>query len=335
VTEESRLLLAAHGRVPRVSVFGVLARWIGLSLWSSARAETLPTAPLAEGGEESAPSHRAGLRVVTVVLLVLAAAILALGFFVRRELSSAREILVANPEHLSLLESADRVERLASRSFFLRFYPGSAPRLRQAAARIRTGREALIEAARQRTLCAAAMDSLGLLGRLARGRGALAPLRRALDQVRVPYLQSTLTYRELQELIAAYAAERTPGTIAVKGTLAAAPPGHGLLLSAAGSGREGTVLAVVRQVGDRLEVALEPGMRVRLTDIESRGGSPEVVEDWEVAVESWNERGFAFPRSGSFFRVRLDPESEAPAPPIRPLSDAARDELAPLPAGVK
>jgi hypothetical protein len=342
VSRENPILIAGHGRLPRVSLFGLLARWVGISLWGWARPESLPVPPLFEetavgstAATAARPKGRTARRGAAWVLLVVAAAIFAAGWMTRSQLSATHELLVTNPEHLSLLESAARLEQTAGRSVFLKLQPGATQQLRQGAERIRAGRESLLAAARVHARGTAALDSLGLAGRMLRGREVVAPLRRELERIDMPFLRGTLTFRELEEQSAPYGKAETPGRFSVRGTLVAAPPGHGLLIVPVGAGGEAGPMATVRQTGDSFELALEPEGTLRLTDVASRGGTIEVVEDRQVPVAAWNERGFGFPKSGSFFRVRLDAKSEAVAPPLARLSDAARDELAPLPPDLR
>lgn len=296
----------------------------------------LPDGNLGATIPETAPASVVFLsrisRMLTTVALIGCVGSLVVGLSAQISLKKTRDALRGHPRHYSLPECALRLERAVEHGWWVRFYPGYPARAARVAAQIREGNMRLLLAAAAYDSCSALVNGLELPGRLLRSRPMLAALEEAL--ARVPdAMGRTLPFREMSEGLQPYLALDREGSMSVSGNLIAAPTGHGLLFALLDP--EGTVRwdsSLPARVGDRFSIPLRPQrMTLRLTDFEF---SPEnraarVVEDMELPVDHWGEGEILFPASHSTFRIRFSEQSVASAPPLPPLSEAARRELMP------
>jgi len=303
-------------RTPSVSLSGLAARAIGVGLWRAADPRTLPV----RTAHEAAPASAGSTRIIAVGLLVLAALVLAAGLHGLARTAEALETALVNRDHLSLLELAERLDREAA-SPLLAPLPGVPQGLRRSAASIRDGRDQLLAVAEAQARAATKAESLGLTGRLLRGRALVDPVAAALAGVRRPFHRGTLAYNEVAAQVTPYfVAPSWPVTL--QGRLVDAPSGHSLALSS-----PLTAETAPRRAGEQIVLTLRPGDRLHLTAFVLRGGTHEIVEDWEAPIELWDERRFSAPRSAETFSIRFEPASLALAPPLRPLSRPAQAEI--------
>lgn len=315
------------------SLFGVIERSIAVWLWESARPETLPVSPL-EGGltpirrEVGHPVFGRLTRAVSWTLLGMALIILALAAIEARQTSAIARHYQLSPGSMSLSSVADRIEGDLAASPVAWLYPDLEARGAKIAVRVRDGLVPLQRAAESYRVTSALVNELGLPGRLLMGRERVAPLVRALRDVRSIWHQETTSFKEMEGVVQPYLTGAGKGLPPLRGVIKAATADHAVSLTLFSADGERIAETLALEVGDSFQLPLAEGATLVMSALVHRPGEPyQVVEDLRIPLAVWSEDEVTFPRSGTTLRVDFNEELNRMAPRFPPLSPAAREEL--------
>ncbi|MFN8548913.1 MAG: hypothetical protein U0527_13335 [Candidatus Eisenbacteria bacterium] len=318
----------------RASLFGVIERGVALWLWETARPESLPVPPL-EGGltpirrEEGHAVLGPLTRVISWTLLAAAVLVLAIAALEARQTAGLARHYQLSPGSMSLASVADHIEGDLAASPVAFLYPDLGARGTKIAARVREGLVPLERAAESYRVTSALVNELGLPGRLLMGRERVAPLVRALREVRSIWHQETTSFKEMEGVVQPYLMGAGKGLPPLRGVIKAATADHAVSLTLFSPDGARLAETLALEVGDSFQLPLVEGATLVMSALVHRPGEPyQVVEDLRIPLAVWSEEEISFPHSGTTLRVDFNEELNRMAPRFPPLSAAAREELA-------
>jgi len=262
---------------------------------------------------------------VALVLALAAAGAGTVSLLAAKTVGEAVRNTVRSEPGTPILEVARRLETAFDQVWWGGFFPGPAKHAATLAESIRQGGRSLTDLSTVYDTVRARVNREGLPGRILAGAALTEPVEEKLDAVVYPWHRGTMTYREISAALAPYRQLEFTPVNTIAGRLLGAPVDHALLLTvvdAAGVEQDHTAPL---NPSDTFQLALIPDSRIRFTDV--LVSTMDLLENWPVPVDRWQDGPIVFPGNKSRFTLRFDPETANRAPALPDLSPIARREI--------